>query len=251
VTDNSWVAKPSIRIMTYNVHGCLGMDGRLSPQRIAKVIGNADVDIVAIQELDADRSRSGFHDQAQLIARYLEMECHFHPAWSLQEERYGDAILSRFPLQIRQVGTLPAFRTNREPRGFLWVEVEVSPELRLQVLNTHLSLYPNDRKRQAEYLVDQWIPLATKHGPIILCGDFNATPGSASYRRLQRELQDVQRYSPRHRAEPTWFSSSPMARIDHIFTSSELIVDHVQVIGHRLARVASDHLPLIADLLCP
>ena len=97
----------SFRVMTYNVHACVGMDGKLSPRRIARVIAQSGADIVALQELDVGRSRTNHDDQAHEIARYLEMEFEFHPAWQLEEEKYGDAILSRFPLQLVKAGELP------------------------------------------------------------------------------------------------------------------------------------------------
>ena len=83
----------SLRIMTYNVHSCIGMDGKTSPERIARVIARYKPDIVALQELDVKKVRTGTIDQAHLIAKLLQMEFHFHPAIHIEEERYGDAIL--------------------------------------------------------------------------------------------------------------------------------------------------------------
>jgi hypothetical protein len=88
----------SLRLVSYNVHACVGMDGRLSLERVARVIARSQADVVALRELDIGRGRSDYQDQAQEIARLLEMDWHFHPAWALAEEQYGDAVLSRLPM---------------------------------------------------------------------------------------------------------------------------------------------------------
>ncbi len=235
--------------MTYNVHTCVGMDRQLSPARIARVIAQSGADVVCLQELDVFRDRTGYRDQAQDIARHLEMECHFHPAWQLEEEKYGDAVLSRYPIRVVKTGSLPATKEHREPRGAIWVEVILDEEVRIQLLNTHLSLYPNERALQARSLVsDEWIGAATGHGPTVLCGDFNAHPTSPSYRTLAARLRDVQTSDKNQPTTNTWFSPRPLARIDHIFTTDDLTVIGTQVIQSRLATVASDHLPLVADI---
>jgi hypothetical protein len=119
--------RESFRIMSYNVHSCIGMDGKLSPQRIARAILQFDPDIVCLQELDVGRSRTGGVDQAQIIARALNMVHHFHPALRIEEEKYGDAILSRFPLEFVQADALPGIDLlpHLEPRGALWVRATI------------------------------------------------------------------------------------------------------------------------------
>lgn len=85
--------------MTYNVHGCVGMDGKLAPERIAsRVIARHTPDIVALQELDVGRRRSNGVDQAELIARRLEMEQIFSASLHVEEGRYGNAILTHLPM---------------------------------------------------------------------------------------------------------------------------------------------------------
>ena len=110
----------TLRLMTYNVHGCVGRDGRLSPQRVAEVIAGAGPDVVALQELDVGRRRSGSRNQAREVADALGMAFHFHPALRVEEENYGDAILSRLPMRLVRAGALPAGpRGGAEPRGAL------------------------------------------------------------------------------------------------------------------------------------
>src|SRR6185369_10366729 len=90
----------TLRIMTYNVHSCLGMDGRVSPARIGRVIARHQPDIVALQELDVRRRRTGGIDQAEAIARELEMKFQFHAAVEVGEERFGNAVFSRLPMRL-------------------------------------------------------------------------------------------------------------------------------------------------------
>ena len=88
------------RILTYNVHRCLGTDGRLSPSRIADVIAAYEPDVVALQELDVGRSRTGGVDQAHAIARAIGMHVHFHASLTVLEEKYGNAILTHRPSEL-------------------------------------------------------------------------------------------------------------------------------------------------------
>src|ERR1044071_2817339 len=90
-----------LRVATYNVHGCVGMDGQRSERRIAEVIANMSADIVGLQELDLGRARSAHADQAALIAEKLGWKYHFHPAMRSGDEQYGNAIVSRFPITLK------------------------------------------------------------------------------------------------------------------------------------------------------
>ncbi|QDT61400.1 hypothetical protein SV7mr_39350 [Stieleria bergensis] len=237
----------TLRLMTYNVHSCLGMDGQLSPKRIARVIAQADVDVVALQELDVGRPRSGGIDQAHEIARRLCMDHHFHAALHIEEERYGDAILSRLPMRLIRSDELPFTKPYRERRGAIWVEVTTVQGRPIQIINTHLSLYPNERKQQAFVLTDQWVSAARLKGPVVLCGDFNATPNAPAHRAITRCLQDLHEVAPGP-TTATWFSHRPLTRIDHVFASDEVIATHAEVIASDLAKIASDHLPLVVEI---
>ena len=109
----------SLRIMTYNVHRCVGADGRADPRRIAEVIAACQPDMVALQELDVGRLRTGGIDQAHAIAHLLGMSFHFHPALQVEEELYGDAILSALPMRLVKAGPLSWKHQLRAARGAL------------------------------------------------------------------------------------------------------------------------------------
>jgi endonuclease/exonuclease/phosphatase family metal-dependent hydrolase len=183
------------RIVTYNVHRCVGNDRRLDVGRIAAVLARLNPDIVALQELDVGRARTGHVDQAHEIARHLEMAHHFHAAVQVEEERYGDAILTCFPERLVKSGPLPGHPRlpSLEPRGAIWIEVEIDGR-RLQVINTHLGLIPREQRSQAAHLADKaWLDNEHCAWPTILLGDFNATASSLVYRTLTAKLQPARR----------------------------------------------------------
>lgn len=242
------------RIMTYNVHGCVGRDGRLDVDRIAVVIGQARPDIVALQELDVGRARSGGVDQAHAIASRLGMSFRFNSALNVEEEQYGDAILTALPERLVKSGPLPSLSKipRNETRGALWVSIAVEGR-ELQVVNTHFGLVPLEQRRQAQHLFGaDWLARPQDHDPLVLLGDLNATSRYAAYRTLASRLRDVQRRpdgSRGHRAAVRTFPSRmPVLRIDHMFVSRSVRVLDVHAPDGALARMASDHLPLVADL---
>ncbi|MBI5426761.1 MAG: endonuclease/exonuclease/phosphatase family protein [Nitrospinae bacterium] len=244
-----------LRIMTYNVHLCRGMDGKLSPARIAKVIAHYDPDIVALQELDKGRPRTGEVDQAHVIARDLEMEFHFHPAIQVEEEAYGDAILSRYPMRLVYSGRLPGLPgragAKREPRGALWVAVTVDGR-EIQIFNTHLGLKRSERSVQVDALLGpQWAGSPECRGPIAVCGDFNALPRSAVCKRFRGRFLDAQTVLRDHRPQRTFFGRYPMGRIDHVFVSPNISIHGIEVPRTALTQIASDHLPLIVEIGLP
>ena len=240
-----------LRVMTYNVHSCVGMDGKISTRRIAKIIAQYDPDVVALQELDVGKSRTQAVDQAHEIARELEMEFHFHPAMQIEEELYGDALLSRHPMRLIRAGELPGppNRPRLQTRGALWVEIEVEGR-KVQILNTHLGVRPIEQRYQTpELMGSKWLSHPDCRGPVILCGDFNATPQHKTCRRIMQMLNDAQDILDNHVPQRTWFGRLPVGRIDHIFVGKEIEVQSCLVPRTAQTRVASDHLPLIVDLI--
>ena len=244
----------NLRVMTYNVHICKGTDGKLSPERVARVIARYSPDIVALQEVDVRRTRTGGVDQAQQIAQLLAMDCHFQPAIHLEDERYGDAILSQWPVRLIRKDILPGppphsrHHLTAEPRGALWVGIDFHGTA-VQILNTHLGLSKGERARQIEALLGPgWIGHPDCTGPRILVGDFNALPGSKEIRSVTEVLADAQVKLPGHKPKGTFFSRLPKARIDYVFVDPDITVRDVHVPSSELTRLASDHLPLIVDL---
>lgn len=238
-----------LRLMTYNVHRCIGVDRRLDIERVAAVIADARPDIVALQELDVGRPRTGNVDQAHRLAELLGMRSRFHPALHVEEEQYGDAILTALPERLVKAGELPDYPRLRglEPRGALWVAVDLGG-VELQVINTHLGLVPSEQQRQVGALLgEDWMACDAFTAPAVLLGDFNATPFSATYRMLQTVMRDAQGGRP-SAPTATFPSRFPFMRIDHVFLAGAIEVSQVRSPFDARARVASDHLPLVVDL---
>jgi len=237
------------RIVTYNVHRCVGNDRRLDVARVADVLAKLEPDIVALQELDVGRARTGGADQAHDIAKRLDMACHFHAALKVEEELYGDAILTAYPEKLIQAGPLPGYSVMPmlEPRGALWVEVDIDGRS-VQVLNTHLGLVPKEQQIQAAFLAGpSWLAHPRCVGPRILLGDFNATASSVVYRTLTARLSAARRLAPTQTATSTFPSQLPVLRIDHLFVSPDIRVTDVFAPFGPQTRAASDHLPLVMD----
>jgi endonuclease/exonuclease/phosphatase family metal-dependent hydrolase len=241
---------PQLRVMTYNTHGCSGMDGRVSPRRIARAIRQHMPDVVALQELDLGRRRSRAEDQASIIAKELGLHAVFCPTITRGEEHYGHALLSHWPIELVRRARLPHDPESwwQEPRSAIWVRVQVAGQT-INVVTTHLGLGVREREMQMRSLLgDEWLGSVLGLEPVILCGDFNALPGSVPYRLAAERLRDVQTIDAAHRPAGTFSSMQPLMRIDHIFASAHFERLGITVVRNDLTRVASDHLPLLADL---
>jgi len=227
------------------------MDRQRSETRIAQVIAEMSVDVVALQELDLGRRRSASADQTKIIAEQLGWYSHFYPAMRRDDEQYGNAILSRYELTFRRAielpGTPPFF--CRENRAAIEVNVETALG-KIHIINTHLGLGWRERVVQTELFTSaEWRAAIDADTPLILLGDFNSLPGSRPYLTLNRRLRDVReliRATEPIRTFPTRF---PVLAVDHIFVNRA--VQPLSVTVHRspLARIASDHFPLMAEFV--
>ena len=242
---------PKLRVATYNVHGCVGTDRRRSEVRIAEVIAELKVDVIGLQELDFSRERSDGIDQAGAIAAELGWHRHFHAAMEQSDGHYGHAILSRHPLTLRRAVCLPGEAPFfcREQRAAVGVDVETEVG-KVHVINTHLGLGRSERRLQTELLTSaDWLAASNGGAPLILLGDFNSLPGSRPHRTLSRHLRDVRQLVQPQRAHRTFPTSFPALAVDHIFVNAGLRPVKVSVHRTSVARVASDHFPLVAELL--
>ena len=248
---NIATSRANLRVATYNVHGCVGMDRQRSETRIAEVIAEMSVDVVALQELDLGRRRSASADQTKMIAEQLGWYSHFYPAMRRDDEQYGNAILSRYELTFRRAielpGTPPFF--CRENRAAIEVNVETALG-KIHIINTHLGLGWRERVVQTQLFTSaEWRAAIDADTPLILLGDFNSLRGSRPYLTLKRHLRDVReliRATDPIRTFPTRF---PVLAVDHIFVNRA--VQPLSVTVHRspLARIASDHFPLMAEFV--
>lgn len=252
-TTGNIEARVGLGVMTYNIHSCINMNGKIDPDRTGSVIAALDPDIAALQEVDVNRARTGFTHQAEHLARHLGMTSRFFTLLEMFGERYGLALLSRFPVtSLRQIH-FPSERKNlrREARGAQLAEVD-TPLGPVRVLNTHLGLFRRERNRQIKALFeDQWFAQALKQDlPLVVCGDFNAGARSFVYKRLTEHVADIQlQTTQRGYPKATFFSRYPLLRLDHIFVSRQLRAERVIVPDGYEARLVSDHLPLCGELV--
>jgi endonuclease/exonuclease/phosphatase family metal-dependent hydrolase len=223
--------------MTYNMHSGRGTDDRYDLGRVADVIGSYNPDIVALQEVDVGRLRSGSVDQASELGARLGMDVHFAPAIERGAERYGIATLTRLPTAESRKIFLPSQRQlTSEPRCALatrhhWDGGE------LEMVNTHLSTLFRERPGQVAALAAAFATEA-----LVIAGDFNMTPLSPAYRLLRRGLRSATWMAR------TWPSYAPIAPIDHILFRGRLHLLSAGAWTGGPARVASDHLPVVAEL---
>jgi endonuclease/exonuclease/phosphatase family metal-dependent hydrolase len=230
--------------MTWNVHGMRGRDGRHDPERVARIVADAKVDVAGLQEVGAHPGAGELRDPAGTLARLTGLAS----AYGLTELRggypYGNCTLSRHPIRATRSYDLSV--PGREPRGCLRADVE-TPEGTIHFFNVHLGLGWRERRRQAGQLLSADILRdAALAYPLVLVGDFN-TPWSflAVPRWIRRHLVDVFD----GRAAPATFPSRrPIVRLDRAYVGPAVRVLDCTVLDGPEVRHASDHLPVVFDL---
>ncbi len=232
-----------LRVVTYNIHKCRGLDRRTSPPRIIAVLKELDADILCLQEV-VNAPGTHLYDQAGDIERALPEYIHrFGANRPLHGGTYGNLTLSRLPIRAWHNHDLTS---RREERGVLQTDIELGPQL-LHVFNVHLGTGFNERRRQARVLLGEKIlanPQLT--APRLVVGDLNEwTRGLTTH--LLRET--FQTFSPRHtlRLPATFPGLLPVVTLDHCYYEAPLELIESHLVRTPTALVASDHLPLCAD----
>lgn len=224
-----------MRIITYNLRGGLGMDGRRETARIADFMLSLTPDIACFQEVHQRLPWSGWINQPHVFSRRLGMPFVFQPCIWLPWGGYGLGIATRFP--IRRVKRF-RLKSGKEPRGALHVEVQ-TPNGPLSVFCTHWGLDINERAIQARQM--EAIVGATA-APVVVCGDLNDVP-QASY--VQSFVQKAGlRDAGQEENAPTYPSDNPKSRIEVVLHPAQWRASRV----FTAASLLSDHLPLVVDL---
>jgi endonuclease/exonuclease/phosphatase family metal-dependent hydrolase len=169
-------APGTLRVLTYNIHHGEAMDKKFDYHRLAKVINDLSPDIVALQEVDIGTERASGVDQAALLGKLCKMHHVFGQAMPHQGGQYGEAILSRFPIEKVLVHPLP-YEFEQEPRAALEVRITPHGIGPIAFVGTHLCHQKvENRVQQTQRLARLF---SKQEGyPVILVGDFNARPGS-------------------------------------------------------------------------
>jgi endonuclease/exonuclease/phosphatase family metal-dependent hydrolase len=224
-----------VRIATWNMHGGVGLDGRFDPDRIARVIGELDADIVALQEF---HSRGSFDMHAHLGTLGFEHVI-VMPTFRKRGSEFGNAVLTRSP--ARDAIAHPFGVGNREPRNAIDLRV-VADECTVRVIATHLGLRSAERRIQVARLLALIGPSAPQ--PVVLLGDFNEWSARGA-------LAPIDLRFGRSAAPRTFPSPYPLAALDRIWIDPPSACVDLCVHRSRTSRVASDHLPLVATLDLP
>ena len=222
----------TMRVMTYNVHNCIGMDGTLSCERIAQVITNENVEVVALQELDSMTMRIPNQDILKNIADLTNMHPTFGASIDFRGGKYGIGILTKEkPISWKRI-PLPC---RSEPRSLLIVELED-----YYFCSTHLSLHSEDRESSAAIIAEE---LSKLNKPVIIGGDFNAEPDEEAMARLSNVISFAS--SP---TKLTYPADTPEIEIDYIGiyrrSASEYKIGETYVVD---APIESDHRPLVCE----
>jgi endonuclease/exonuclease/phosphatase family metal-dependent hydrolase len=238
--------------MSYNIYGCVDASRTANIQKIIKIIKKIRPDIIALQEVDDGTPSSANRNQARITGDELGLDHFYVPLEKEGRHAFGLAILSRFALKKSEFTPLPNLHPSLKmrKRGALRTEIK-TPKGEVHFINTHLSVFRIERYLQLRTIM-KWSGLSKRpfNKPLIFCGDLNAKPGSSGYRKIAGHLTDVQKALNRAvRPEPTFPSKVSSFRIDHIFVSNHWEIMHSEVIKNSFTINASDHLPLIADLI--
>ena len=240
---------PMIRIATYHVHRCRGFDRRVSPPRIAEVISGLDADIVAVQEISrGDSEQDEEADQVAFIARELGYHFAFGPNRLRRGMPYGNATFSRLPIVRRENYDLTWHK--RERRGCLRTDIRTASGLTLHTYNVHLSTRYFSRPHQARLLLSEDV---LRHrqltGPRVVMGDFNEWTRGVATRLMGSNFESVDmRLLGRRRTYPGFL---PVLHLDHFYYDASLRLVSFRLHRSRLALLASDHLPLVAEFELP
>lgn len=223
-----------MRVVTYNVHKCQGLDRRTEPKRIAQVIAEIDPHIAGLQEV--------FADQAESIASDLGMELALGDVRDVNGKAYGNAVLSKHPL--RALCKFDLTVQGREERGCLRTDVYLPDSHVVHLFNLHLGTSFFERRRQAEKLLAK--ELIQCGYPRVVIGDFNEWSHGLVSRSLRDEFSsaDIRKHLGRQRTYP---GVLPVLHLDHIYYDEGLDIERAALHKTRTSLIASDHLPLYAD----
>jgi endonuclease/exonuclease/phosphatase family metal-dependent hydrolase len=220
-------------VASYNIHKGAGLDRRVDLDRIADVLQEIDADLVGLQEV--------FRPQAMGLAERLGVQVAMGVTRERDGQSYGNAVLTRLPILGSQ--TFDLSRPTREPRGGIRLDLSMADGRLLHVFNVHFGLKIRERAEQVRMLIQEHIRHDELTGPRVLMGDLNEWfwfRGPVG-RVLRRELHG-------HRIRRTHPAPLPLFPLDRIYWDRRLAADGFRVHRSRLARVASDHLPVVARL---
>ena len=236
-------ATDSIRVMTYNIHTCIGVDGRYDPGRTGAVLREIDADIASLQEVGVRRRIGLQADQWAFLGQVTGCRVITAAGAGNRRGRFGNAILTRFP--VLAAYSIDLTVAGHQPRNAIDADLLLGDRI-LRVIATHFGLHAAERRLQANRLMAALSETgATNRLPaqaVVLMGDLNEWRGRAgAIRSLDRRLGP----SAAVRTFPSWM---PVLPLDRIYADGPATLRDIWVYRSPLARLASDHLPLVGSL---
>jgi endonuclease/exonuclease/phosphatase family metal-dependent hydrolase len=221
-------------LATYNIHGAVGRDGRRDGQRVAEVVAEIGADVLALQEVPL--GGAGLPNVAQLLREATGFEAAEGPTFDRAGARFGNTVLSRYP--IAAVRNIDLSFGRREPRAALDADIDCHGQP-LRIVATHLGRTGGERREQIRKLLQAF---DTDRMPVVLAGDINEWMlWGRTLRWLTSHFQKV----PARATFPSW---RPVLALDRIWIRPRQRLVQVGVHASRRARIASDHLPLVAHI---
>ncbi len=230
-----------VRIATYNIHRCRGMDRRINPSRIVEVLRGVGADVIALQEVVGAGPRGP--GQAEEIGAGLGMGWVMNSVRTLRHQQFGNVVLSRHPIVHHSQYDL-SWRTC-EPRNCQRADVDIDGQV-LHIYNVHLGTAVLERRYQAGRLAS-FVHDRRVTGPKVILGDFNEWLRGRATKTLSAlfESVNISTHLKRRRTYPGLF---PILHLDHIYYDGPVQVTKVEMPRTRKTLIASDHLPLVANL---
>ena len=242
-----------LRVLSYNIHRAIGVDRRFMPERVASIVGYYNPDVALLQEVDDGAPRSREMDLGRELAKALGFE-HYAIGHNvtLRKGRYGNATLSRWPIQReRNIDLTIGFRKRRGCQHTrIAVRTPGGKTRRLEVFNLHLGLSARERERQVGLLVrSREFAALSFDVPCLVGGDYN------DWRSLLRPLfVDLLGFrsatggnADGERPVRTFPSFFPQGALDRIYYRGPLRLAAARRCRLAASRIASDHLPVIVD----
>jgi endonuclease/exonuclease/phosphatase family metal-dependent hydrolase len=226
-----------LRVATYNVHACIGTDGRHDPDRVATVISELDADIVALQEFTYPLTVAVETRMPVTFTMLDRYECALGPTRKTRTQCFGNALFTRHP--IVEVHRIDLSMARREPRGALAATIEIRGNP-VHILAAHLGLRVGERRFQVRQILDYLD--SVRHTMVVVLGDFNDwLPG----RSVVHALDDRLGKPPRPASFPVQW---PIVPLDRIWVNPATALRRIFTHATPTARRASDHFPVVADV---
>lgn len=242
----------SVRVASWNIHRCIGGDRRRDAGRVARSILALDADLVALQEVETPTQSGPASSSFQLLRELVShgYEALLGPTIIAHGHSYGNVLLSRLP--VRQCVRVTLAQRGREPRGLIDVRLDLGQRLRhrnqrssvLRCMATHLGLGWAERRAQIADIAQRICPSPQASDcpePIVLLGDFN------EWRRHNRRISPIDKLLQQAPTFATFPARWPLLALDRIWYRG-CTVQQCEPVRTELTRIASDHLPLLADI---